>query len=267
MRRFIYATVLMILLSAQSTFGVVAQGLSVFSEGVKAFHCERSAIPIEYLVIDERHGQPYLIGNRNEEITAIGITPNKKGYIFLQDLTPPVVFYLTKQEDRWVLHGSEEDGPLQALCNDVTDLAKQLGREAALVVVDNAERLANENGELLKENRELLQENYALLRKEKALEQRNEGLALANEKLSQANKDLKSKLINAEQLLKNSVEPSAEELLRPENFNLEKVSALIDRMSLTEQEKTTIKTALERAKDSPELLSAVLDRVRVLLNQ
>ena len=58
---------------------------------------------------------------------------------------------------------------------------------------------------------------------------------------------------------------SAEELLKPENFNLEKVSALIDGTDLSDQEKTTIKTALDQAKNSPELLSAVLDRVKAVL--
>ena len=60
---------------------------------------------------------------------------------------------------------------------------------------------------------------------------------------------------------------STDELLTVENFDLEKVQAMVDGTNLSDDEKTTIKTALERAKDSPELLSAILDRVKAAIGQ
>ncbi len=55
------------------------------------------------------------------------------------------------------------------------------------------------------------------------------------------------------------------ELLTVDGFDLDKVTAMVEAAPLADDAKATVITALDRAKDSPELLGAVLERVRTLL--
>jgi len=52
------------------------------------------------------------------------------------------------------------------------------------------------------------------------------------------------------------------DLLTPEGFDFDKVVEMVDGSDLDPLKKTTLKTALESAKDNPELLSSVLDQIK-----
>ena len=58
---------------------------------------------------------------------------------------------------------------------------------------------------------------------------------------------------------------SPADLLKPENFSLDKVLELVEGSDLGVMQKTLLKTAIEKAKDSPELLQAALEQVKAAL--
>jgi len=55
------------------------------------------------------------------------------------------------------------------------------------------------------------------------------------------------------------------DLLTPEGFNLDKVGEMIDGSELGALKKTALKTALDGAKDNPELLNGVLEQIKTAL--
>ena len=55
------------------------------------------------------------------------------------------------------------------------------------------------------------------------------------------------------------------DLLTPEGFNLDKVGEMIDGSELGTLKKTALKTALDGAKDNPELLNGVLEQIKTAL--
>ena len=55
------------------------------------------------------------------------------------------------------------------------------------------------------------------------------------------------------------------ELLTVDGFDLEKVTAMIDGSDLGGVQKTLLGTALEKAKDNPELLGGVLDQIKAAM--
>ena len=52
------------------------------------------------------------------------------------------------------------------------------------------------------------------------------------------------------------------DLLSVDGFNLDKVSEMIDGSEIGAFQKTALKTALEKAKDNPEVLQTVLDKIK-----
>ena len=52
------------------------------------------------------------------------------------------------------------------------------------------------------------------------------------------------------------------DLLTPEGFNLDKVGEIIDGSELGALKKIALKTALDSAKDNPELLNSVLEQIK-----
>ena len=52
------------------------------------------------------------------------------------------------------------------------------------------------------------------------------------------------------------------DLLSVDGFNLDKVSDMIDSSAIGAFQKTALKTALEKAKDNPEVLQTVLDKIK-----
>ena len=63
----------------------------------------------------------------------------------------------------------------------------------------------------------------------------------------------------------SAAEMSPADLLKPENFSLDKVLELVEGSDLGVMQKTLLKTAIEKAKDSPELLQAALEQVKAAL--
>jgi colicin import membrane protein len=57
------------------------------------------------------------------------------------------------------------------------------------------------------------------------------------------------------------------DLLTPEGFNLDKVGEMIDGSELGALKKTALKTALDGAKDNPELLNGVLEQIKTALGK
>ena len=55
------------------------------------------------------------------------------------------------------------------------------------------------------------------------------------------------------------------ELLTVDGFDLEKVTAMIDGSELGGVQKSLLSTALDKAKDNPELLSGVLDQIKAAM--
>ena len=60
-------------------------------------------------------------------------------------------------------------------------------------------------------------------------------------------------------------ELSPAELLNPENFDFDKVIALVDASEVSALKKTVLKGALEKAKDNPDLLKAAIDQIKAAL--
>ena len=58
---------------------------------------------------------------------------------------------------------------------------------------------------------------------------------------------------------------AVEDMLKPENFDLAKVTAAIDASALDDATKTTLKAALDKVKDAPALLPPVLEQIKAAL--
>ncbi len=58
---------------------------------------------------------------------------------------------------------------------------------------------------------------------------------------------------------------SPADLLKPENFDMEKVTGLLDAASVPDDVKTGLKAALDSAKDNPEMLKEVLGMIKTAL--
>lgn len=64
-----------------------------------------------------------------------------------------------------------------------------------------------------------------------------------------------------------AVTTALDDLLKPENFDAAKITAAIDASPLDAATKTTLKTAVEKAKATPALLPAVLEQVKAALSK
>ncbi len=98
-------------------------------------------------------------------------------------------------------------------------------------------------------------EEAAAMAEEEAAKAAEEAAAMAEEEAAKA----------AEEAAATAAEMSPADLLNPENFDLDKVTALLDGSSVDGATKTALQTALTAAGDNPDLLKTALDAIKAAL--